>query len=259
MPVLGLGTWQLPKGRTTQDAVRAALAAGYRLIDTATLYANEADVGRAIADSGLPREEVFITTKLWNDDHGFDSALRAFEKSRQALGVEQVDLYLIHWPVAERRLESWRALEQLQQEGRCRSIGVSNFGVGHLRELLAASSTVPSVNQVEFSPFLHQRELHQFCREHGIQLEAYSPLTRGRRLDDLGLAHLARDTGRTPAQVLLRWGLQHSIVEIPKSSRPERIAENARLFDFELSLAQMATLDALDAGYRTTRDPGEMP
>lgn len=259
MPVLGLGTWKLAAGRTTRAAVRSALTAGYRLFDTAKLYANEEDVGAALRESGLDRAEYFVTTKLWNDDHGYEAALRAFERSRHALGLEQVDLYLIHWPVSGQRIDSWRALEHLQEEGRCRSIGVSNYTVAHLEELLAVCRVPPAVNQVEFSPFLYQRDLLEFCAAHGIQLEAYSPLTRGQKFDDPSLAAIARAHARSPAQVLLRWGLQHGIVEIPKSSRAERIQENARVFDFALSAAELATLDGLDRGFRTTWDPTGIP
>ncbi|HEV2449566.1 MAG TPA: aldo/keto reductase [Thermoplasmata archaeon] len=259
MPVVGLGTWKLPAGPTTRAAVRSALDAGYRLFDTAKLYANEEDVGAALRDSGLDRAEYYVTTKLWNDDHGYEPALRAFERSRRALGLEQVDLYLIHWPVAGGRLDSWKALEHLLAEGRCRSIGVSNYTVAHLKELLAVCAVPPAVNQVEFSPFLYQRELLEFCRSNSIQLEAYSPLTRGQKFDDPTLAGIARAHSRSPAQVLVRWGLQHEVVEIPKSSRAERIGENARVFDFSLTGAEMAALDGLDRSFRTTWDPTGMP
>ncbi len=259
MPVLGLGVFQVPNGPVARKTVRYALSVGYRLIDTAALYGNEKAVGEAVRDSGLPREEVFITTKLWNDDQGYESTLQAFERSRTALGVSCVDLYLIHWPVSGKRAESWRALLRLQREGKCRSLGVSNYTVSHLRELLGATDVVPAVNQVEFSPFLFQGELLEFCRGHGIQLEAYAPLTKGRRLGDPTVARVARLHGTTPAQVLIRWGLQHDLVQIPKSVRPERILENARAFDFELSPEEMAMLDGLDEGYRTSWDPSQSP
>jgi diketogulonate reductase-like aldo/keto reductase len=258
MPVFGFGTWKLPAGRATREAVAAALAAGYRLIDTAAMYGNEADVGAAVRDSGLPREEVFVTTKLWNDDQGFEPALRAFERSERALGLGPVDLYLIHWPVPGRRLESWRALERLHREGRCRSIGVSNFARSHLEELAGHAEIPPAVDQVEFSPFLFQRALLEDVRGRGIQLEAYAPLTRGRRLDTPAIRSAAEAHGATPAQVLLRWGLQHGVVEIPKSAHAERIRENAGAFAFALTGAEMAALDALDEGFRTSWDPTEM-
>ncbi|MCI4345818.1 MAG: aldo/keto reductase [Thermoplasmata archaeon] len=255
MPVFGLGTWKLAAGRSTRDSVRIALEAGYRLFDTAKLYANETDVGAALAAAGLPREEYFVTTKVWNDDQGYETTLRAFEKSRRALGVEQVDLYLIHWPVPGKRLDTWKALEKLHGDGLCRTIGVSNFTVDHLKELFAACSIRPTVNQVEFNPFLFQRELLEFCRENGVQLEAYAPLTRGQQLAHPVVQHFAKAHGKTPAQVMLRWGLQHGVIEIPKSSRVERIKENAGALTFELSAEEMAELDRLGEGLRTTWDP----
>jgi diketogulonate reductase-like aldo/keto reductase len=259
MPALGLGVFRTPPGRPTRDAVRVALETGYRHIDTARAYRNEADVGAAVRESGIPREEVFITTKLWNDDQGFDSGLAAFGKSRAALGVDYVDLYLIHWPVQGRRLESWKALTRLLNEGNVRSIGVSNFTVDHLRELLRQSDVVPSVNQVEFSPFLYQRELLEFCNGHRIQLEAYSPLTKGERFHDPTLSGLAKARGVSPAQILIRWGLQHAVVEIPKSVDAGRIRENASVFDFALTPGEMERLDDLDEGFRTSWDPTKIP
>jgi diketogulonate reductase-like aldo/keto reductase len=259
MPYFGLGVYQARRGRETEQAVAAALGCGYRLIDTAALYRNEAEVGAAVRAFGLPREEVFVTTKLWNDDQGRERAAAGFEKSRAALDLGAVDLYLLHWPVAGRRLESWSVLEGLLARGACRAIGVSNFTIRHLEELLARSSVVPAVNQVEFSPFLYQRELLEFCRRRGIQLEAYAPLTRGERLGDPVLAEVARSHGKTPAQVILRWALQHDVIVIPKSVHAERIRENAGLFDFALSASEMRRLDGLDEGLRTTWDPSEMP
>ena len=259
MPALGLGVFQSPSGAPTRKAVVSAIAAGYRHIDTAKIYGNEADVGAAVRESGVPREELFLTTKLWNDDQGYESALRAFEKSRVALGVEYVDLYLIHWPVRAHRHDSWRALSRLFREGKCRNVGVSNFTLHHLTELLQDAEVVPAVNQVEFSPFLFQRDLLKFCHANGIQLEGYSPLTRGRRLGDPTLVGVATAHGVTPAQVLIRWGLQHEVVEIPKSVDPQRIRENADVFGFELTPAEMETLDRLDEGLHTSWDPTSMP
>jgi diketogulonate reductase-like aldo/keto reductase len=255
MPVLGLGVYQTEAGRTTQEAVASALSTGYRLIDTAALYGNEKDVGAAVRASGLPRDEVFITTKLWNKDQGYDTALRAFEESRRALDVDVVDLYLIHWPVSGKRTESWRALVHLLETGKCRNIGVSNYTVRHLEELLAESGVVPAVNQVEFSPFLFQDELLRYCRSHHIQLEAYAPLVRGKRMDHPTIARIAAAHHKTPAQVLIRWGLQHGVVEIPKSTHPDRIVENADVFDLELSPEEMVELDGLDEGFHTSWDP----
>jgi diketogulonate reductase-like aldo/keto reductase len=259
MPMLGLGVWQAAPGEATRRAVTAALAAGYRHVDTARAYRNEADVGAALRASGLPRRDVFVTTKLWNSDHGYDPALRAIDASLAALGLEQVDLYLVHWPVEGLRGETWRAMERILSDGKARAIGVSNYTVRHLDELLGQARVPPAVNQVEFSPFLNQRALLAHCRRHGIQLEAYGPLVRGHRMDHPVLARVAASRRRTPAQVLLRWGLQHGLVVIPKSVHEERIRENAGLYDFALDAAEMGALDALDEGYRTSWDPTDVP
>ena len=258
MPVFGLGVYQTPKGRPTQEAVGTALSAGYRLIDTAALYGNEADVGQAIRDSGVGAEDVFVTTKLWNSEHGRERTEKAFERSRRELGVDVVDLYLIHWPVPGKRLETWQALTHLRREGKCRAIGVSNYTIAHLRELLAASDEVPAVNQVEFHPYLFQSELLAFCQRHGIQLEAWAPLARARRLDDATVLEIAQGHRKSPAQVLIRWGLQHRVIQIPKSVHPERIHENALVADFSLSDAEMQRLDRLHTGTRTGWDPSDM-
>jgi len=259
IPQLGLGVWQTPAGPTARQAVLEALRVGYRHVDTARIYGNESDVGAAVRASGVPREQVFVTTKLWNDDHGYDRALRAFDASLQRLGLDYVDLFLLHWPVAGKRLESWRALERLYEEKRARSIGVSNFLVPHLKELLGAAKTVPAVDQIELTPFLQRRDTTALCRQHGIVVEAYSPLTRGGRLGDPALVDLARRSGRTPAQVLLRWNVQHGNVVLPKSAHPARIAENAKIFDFQLDEQAMAQLDALDEGLVTGWDPADQP
>ena len=259
MPLLGLGVYLMRSGRETYEAVRAALETGYRLVDTAAVYRNEVDSGRAVRDSGIPREEVFITTKLWNDDHGYDAAMRAFDASLRRLGTSFIDLYLIHFPVPDVRKESWRALEKILQSGRARSIGVSNYTIRHLKELLGQSGVVPAVDQVEFSPFLYQRDLLEFCRENGIQVEAYAPLTAGRRLHDPHITAIANRHGRTNAQVLLRWAVQHGLVVIPKSAHPDRIAENARIFDFELSSEEVTELDGLHDGFRSSWDPTAVP
>lgn len=259
IPLLGLGVYQSPPGNTTQDAVRHALECGYRLIDTARVYGNEKDVGLAIRESGLPREEVFVTTKLWNSDHGYDSTIRACEESLRRLGLKYLDLYLIHWPVSSFRNESWRAMERLLRDGKCRAIGVSNYTINHLNELLASSDTVPAVNQVEFHPFLYQQKLLEYCRGHGIQLEAYSPMTRGERLGDPKVVEIAKRNMRTPAQTLIRWCLQHSVVAIPKSVRKERILENRKALDFTLSSSEMKVLDSLNEDFRTCWDPSNLP
>ena len=259
MPALGLGVWQSAPGEETRRAVAEALAAGYRHVDTARAYRNEADVGAAIRESGVPRREVFVTTKLWNADHGYDKALRAIDASLQALQLEQVDLYLVHWPVEGLRRDTWRAMEALLADGKARAIGVSNYTIRHLDELLGHAKVPPAVNQVEFSPFLFQKELLGHCRHAGIQLEAYGPLVRGHKLEHPVLRKIAGKHRRTPAQVLLRWGLQHGLVVIPKSVRPERIRENADLAGFELDAADVTALDALDEGYRTSWDPTGVP
>ncbi len=221
---------------------------------TARIYGNEQDVGLAIRESGARREDIFVTTKLWNSDHGYDSTLRAFEESLRRLGLKYLDLYLIHWPETLRQ-ESWRAMIRLLKEGKCRAIGVSNYAIRHLEQLIVSSDIVPTVNQVEFHPFLYQKKLLEYCQSHGIQLEAYSPLTRGERLNDPKIVEIAKKQGQTPAQVLIRWALQHSLVAIPKSVRKERIFENSRVFDFVLSPDEMRVLDSLNEDFRTCWDP----
>ncbi|MBD3317097.1 MAG: aldo/keto reductase [Chitinivibrionales bacterium] len=249
MPRLGLGVFKAEYGEETRRAVRWALEAGYRHIDTAKVYGNEPSVGEAVVESGIPRDQVFITTKVWNNDQGYDKTLKAYEASLKRLGMDYIDLYLIHWPVKGKRLDTWRALERLLKEGRCRAVGVSNFMPHHMNELLDKSETVPAVNQVEFSPFMYRKELLELCRSVGTVLEAYSPLTRGRRLDDPTIGAIAAKHGKTAAQVIIRWVLQHKVIVIPKSVHKERIEENADVFDFELSTEEMVTLDGLDEHY----------
>lgn len=255
MPRLGLGVYQIPSGGTCRRAVDYALKTGYRHIDTASFYGNEADVGRAVRESGLPREGIFVTTKLWNSDQGYAPALKAAGKSLERLGLDRIDLYLIHWPEPGKRRDSWRALVELRRRGVVRSIGVSNYTVAHLEELMASSDVVPAVNQVEFNPFLYQRELLRFCTANGIALVAYCPLARAQRLRDARLQEIAAKHRKSAAQVMIRWTLQHGVGAIPKSSRPERIRENVSVFDFTLDDADMAALDRLDEGYRTCWDP----
>ena len=259
IPVLGLGVFQAPAGDETRRAVRWALAAGYRHLDTARIYGNEADVGAAIRESGVQRGEIFVTTKLWNADHGYESTLRAAEGSLARLGLDHVDLYLVHWPVAGLRLDTWRAMEKLCAEGKARAIGVSNYMIRHLEELLGASRVAPAVNQVELSPFLYPQDLVRFCQAKGIVLEAYSPLTRGRRLGHPAIVAAAKKHGRTPAQILIRWALEHGFVVLPKSTRKERIEENARVFDFALGPEDMQILDGLNEGLHTGWDPTDAP
>ena len=246
MPRLGFGTWQVD-----QPAVEAALAVGYRSIDTATIYRNETDVGRAIAASGIPRDELFVTTKVWEADQGFDSTLRAFEESRERLGLEVVDLYLIHWPAPanDRYVDTWRALERLHANGDARAIGVSNFQPDQLDRLARETDTVPAVNQIELHPHLPQRELRAYHGAHGIATEAYSPLDQaGTILRDPIVTELAERYERTPAQIVLRWSIELGNVVIPRSSNRGRIEENLRVFDFELDSADVDAISALASG-----------
>jgi diketogulonate reductase-like aldo/keto reductase len=259
MPQFGLGVWQIPAGAPTRRAVNAALEVGYRLIDTAKFYGNEADVGAAVRESGIPKDEVFITTKLWNDDHGYETALAAFEASRKRLGFPTVDLYLIHWPVPGLRRETWRAFERIVREGKARAIGVSNYMVPHLEELLASAEVVPAVNQIELSPFLYPRDVVEFCERHKIAVEAYSPLTKGHRLRDPRLGGIAQKYRKSVPQLLIRWGLQHGFIEIPKSAKPDHIRENADVFDFEIGPEDMRVLDSLAEGLHMAWDPTGEP
>ncbi len=248
IPSLGLGVYLAAPGAETRHAVEWALQLGYRHVDTAALYENESDVGAAVRASGIPREEVFVTTKLWHSEHGFESSQAAAKASLHRLGLSYVDLYLIHAPRAnspEDRLESWRGLEKLQREGLCRAIGVSNYAVRHLEELRTQSDVVPAVNQVEFHPFIFDPDLVAYCEKLGTRIEAWAPLTRGLRFNDSTVQSIAAAHHRTPAQVLLRWGIEHGFIEIPKSVHRERIEENARIFDFSLSAEELAGLDGL--------------
>jgi diketogulonate reductase-like aldo/keto reductase len=256
IPQLGLGVWQIPNGKKCEAAVRAALDAGYRQIDTAWFYGNEESVGDAIRASGLARKEIFVTTKLWNSQHR--NPERSLDDSLRRLQFDYVDLYLIHYPVRE-RVRSWRVLEKLRQQGKALSIGVSNFTIRHLTDLLAQTEATPTVNQVEFHPYLYQRELMEFCLARGIVLEAYSPLTSGKRLEDPKLLELARKYQKSTAQMLIRWAIQHGLVVIPKSANPERIRENAQICDFQITAEDMRALDAFDENLRTCWDPTDAP
>ncbi|RZB19182.1 aldo/keto reductase [Streptomyces sp. F001] len=256
MPQLGFGVFQVPDEETTA-AVASALRAGYRSIDTAAIYGNERGVGQALADSGIARDELFVTTKLWNADQGYDATLAAFDASLDKLGLDHVDLYLIHWPTPARDLylDTWRALEKLYADGRTRAIGVSNFQPAHLERLLGAASVVPAVNQIELHPGLQQAELREFHARHGIATEAWSPLAQGAVLKDDAVTTIAAEHGKSPAQVVLRWHLQIGNVVIPKSVTETRIRENLDVFDFELSPQEIDALTALDRGMRTGPDP----
>ena len=255
IPWLGLGVFKSPPGKETEQAVRWALEIGYRHVDTAALYGNESDVGRALRDSGVPREKVFITTKVWNTDQGYEQSLRAFDVSRKKLDIDVVDLYLVHWPVKAKYKETWKALEKLLADGKVRAIGVSNFLVHHLEDLLKSSSVKPVLNQVEFHPFLVQKELLDFDARSGIRHEAWSPLTRGRSLDHEVITGIGKKHGRTNAQVVPRWDLQLGVVTIPKSVHRERILENSKVFDFSLDADDMARITGLDTGSRIGPNP----
>jgi 2,5-diketo-D-gluconate reductase A len=256
MPQLGFGVFQVPPDET-ERVVTTALEAGYRSIDTAAAYRNEEGVGRALAASGIPREELFVTTKLWNDQQGRDSALAAFERSLGLLGLDHVDLYLIHWPVPsqDRYVETWKAFEEIAASGRAKAIGVSNFQPAHLQRLFDETDTVPALNQIELHPRLAQAELRELHARHGIATEAWSPLAQGELLQDATIAGIAERLGRSPAQVILRWHLQLGNVVIPKSVTPERIRANIELFDYELGEDDMAAITGLDRGQRIGPDP----
>ncbi len=258
IPQLGFGVWKAKK----DDCYKATLKAfevGYRHIDTAAIYGNEGQVGRALRESGLKREEVFITTKLWNADHGEQKPFDAIAKSLDNLQLDYVDLYLIHFPVKVKRLKSWQALIEIAERGQAKSLGVSNFMVNHLEELLENFEVAPAVNQVEYHPWLTSPELFEFCEDKGILLEAYSPLSHGEKLADAKLAEVASQYGKTPAQILLRWSLQKGNIILPKSVTPSRIAENASLFDFELSEDTMSEISDWNENLRTCWDPTDIP
>jgi diketogulonate reductase-like aldo/keto reductase len=256
MPRIGFGVFQVPP-EATVEAVSHALRTGYRAVDTAAAYGNEREVGDAIRASGIAREDVHVTTKLWNTDHGAERTQRAFERSLDRLGLDYVDLYLIHWPAPGRGLyvETWQALIDLKASGRARSIGVSNFEIEHLERIIEATGVVPAVNQVELHPRLQQPELRRFHAEHGVVTEAWSPLAKGRLLDDPVITELASSDGRTPAQIVLRWHLQLGNLVIPKSVTPERIEENLQIFGFTLDHEAMGRIESLDAGERTGPHP----
>ncbi len=255
IPKFGLGVFKMEEGAEVTDAVQWAIEEGYKSIDTAKVYANEAGVGEAIKASGIARDDIFVTTKVWNSDQGYDETLRAYEKSLDELGMEYVDLYLVHWPVKGKYVDTWRALETMYNEGRVRAIGVSNFLVHHLQDVLDAGTIVPMVNQVEFHPRLQQPELQAFCKNNGVQLEAWSPIMKGRVLDIPELVAIGNNHGKDAVQVTLRWMYQKDIVTIPKSVKKHRIASNADIFDFELSAAEMQAIEDLDQGTRVGPDP----
>ena len=255
MPLFGLGVWAAKPGKEAYDATLFALNQGYRHIDTAELYGNEQDVGKAIINSGYPRNEIFVTTKLWESGLGYDHAIKTFEISLKKMNLEYIDLYLIHWPEKRLSLDAWRALEQIKKKGLCRSIGVSNFAPKHLKKLLNNCEEMPTVNQIELNPFLQQKPISSFCIKENIHLTCYCPLARGHRLNDPNLKKIATITGKTPAQIMLRWALQKGYSVIPKSTKPKRIIENANVFDFKLDESQMSALNELEEGLRFCPDP----
>ncbi len=258
MPWVGLGVFKVNEGEEVVQSVKAAIKNGYISIDTAAIYKNEEGVGQAIKESGVPREELFITSKVWNSEQGYESTLAAFETSLNKLGLDYLDLYLIHWPGKNKYKETWKALEKLYKDGRVRAIGVSNFLVHHLEDLISTAEIKPMVNQVEFHPHLTQKELLAYCKKEGIQMEAWSPLKQGQLLNEPVLEDLAHKYNKSVAQVILRWDLQHGVVTIPKSIKEHRIIENANLFDFELSAEDMDKIDGLNQDSRAGSHPDTM-
>ena len=258
MPWMGLGVFKVTEGEEVIQSVKAAIGNGYISIDTAAIYGNEEGVGQAIRESGVPREELFITSKVWNSDQGYESTLKAYETSLNKLGLDYLDLYLIHWPGKDKYKETWKALEKLYKEGRVRAIGVSNFQIHHLEDLISTAEIKPMVNQVEYHPHLTQKELQAFCKKEGIQLEAWSPLKQGQLLNEPILVDIAHKYNKSVAQVILRWDLQNGVVTIPKSIKENRIIENADVFDFELSAEDMEKIDGLNQDSRAGSHPDTM-
>ncbi len=259
MPWFGLGVFKVEDGPELVEAVKSAIKAGYRSIDTAAIYGNEKAVGEGIRagikEAGISREDLFITSKVWNSDQGYETTLAAYEESLKKLELDYLDLYLVHWPVEGKYKESWRALETLYKEERVRAIGVSNFQIHHLQDVLAGAEMKPMINQVEYHPRLTQKELQAFCKEQGIQMEAWSPLMQGQLLDNETLQEIADKYGKTTAQIILRWDLQNEVVTIPKSTKEHRIIANADIFNFELTKEDMEKIDALNENHRVGPDP----
>ncbi|MFS2169092.1 aldo/keto reductase [Priestia megaterium] len=255
MPWLGLGVYKVEDGQEVVDSVKYAIKAGYKSIDTAKIYENEEGVGQAIKESGVSREELFVTSKVWNADQGYDTTIQAFETSLNKLGLEYLDLYLIHWPVEGKYKDTWKALEKLYKDGKIRAIGVSNFQVHHLEDLIADAEVKPMVNQIEFHPLLTQTEVREYCKKQEIQVEAWSPLAQGELLDNEVLTQIAEKYGKSTAQVILRWDLQNEVVTIPKSTKEHRIIQNADVFDFELNAEEVEKINALNQNHRVGPDP----
>lgn len=257
IPAIGLGVYKAEPGKEVYEAVKSALEIGYRHIDTASFYENESDVGRAIKDSGIPRDEVFVTTKVWNDEQGYEETKAAFQRSLERLEMDYVDLYLVHWPVPGKFTETYRALEEIYQEGKAKAIGVSNFLPHHLEELLLSASVIPAVNQIELHPQLQQIETQEFCKKHNILIEAWAPLGKARYFDHPTLVKLANKHKKTPAQIIIRWQFQSGIITIPKSVRKERQEENIDIFDFELSDEDIKEMELMNLEKRIGKHPDE--
>ncbi|MES2215776.1 MAG: aldo/keto reductase, partial [Patescibacteria group bacterium] len=263
IPAIGLGVYKTQEGTEVENAVKWALDAGYRLIDTASVYGNEKGVGNAIRSSHIPREEIYVTTKLRNSDQGYENTLKAIDVSLATLGLEYIDLYLVHWPSASedrfeminKREETWKGMEEMYASGKARAIGVSNYIITHLEEMESYAKVAPAVNQVEFHPFLYQEKLLNYCKEHNILLEAYSPLVKARKLENECITSIAQKYNKTHAQVLLRWSIQHGCLPIPKSVHKERIEENLKVFDFVISDEDMKSLDALNENIHQAWNP----
>jgi diketogulonate reductase-like aldo/keto reductase len=257
MPLFGLGVYAM-YNKEAEQAVLDALEMGYRLIDTAAMYDNEKEIGNAIRQSGIKRSEIFVTTKVPNPQQGYDSTLKAFDASMQKLNIEYVDLYLVHWPIKRKRKDTWKALEKLYENKQVRAIGVANYLIPFLKELETYSNVVPALNQVEFSPYLFLKDLLHYCNERKIQLQSYSPLTRGKKFNDKRLIQLAEKYNKTPAQIILRWNIEHTVSTIPKSANVKRLKENFDIFDFSISKEDMAQLDSFHENFRVVEDPIEM-
>ena len=260
VPAIGFGTWEITPDSAAKQAVASALEVGYRVIDTAKIYGNETGVGEALRESGIPREDLFVTTKLWNDDQGYDRTLRACADSLERLGLEYLDLYLIHWPATRKRHDSWRAFERLAQEGVIKAAGVSNYTVDHLDELLERSELTPAVNQVEFHPFIYeqQRAVLQFCQDKDILIEAYSPISRLNSANRPAIDEMAHKYEVSPQQIVLRWCVQHGTLPLPRSTKTDHIASNFDIFEFSLTEDEITRLDSLSDGERVTWDPAGM-
>ncbi|WP_249870375.1 aldo/keto reductase [Oceanobacillus saliphilus] len=255
MPGFGLGVYKVENGQTVINAVKTAIMHGYRSVDTASFYNNEDGVGQGIREAGIPREEIFLTSKVWNEEQGYESTLKAFDRSLKKIGTDYLDLYLIHWPVKGKYKETWRAMEELYADGKVRAIGVSNFHVHHLQDLMQDSKIKPAIDQVEYHPHLSQPELREFCEKENIQLEAWSPLKRGKLLDEPTLTEIAEKHGKSTAQVILRWDIQNDVITIPKSITDQRIIENADIFDFTLTDDDMEKINSLHINDRAGTNP----